>query len=99
MDHGPDDRALLADIITHEARSARHYHGALGEAQMDWLRRQLDDAVAANEHVIILSHYPLADGSARPSHVVANTSAVRRIIERAHTPVVLCLAGHDHLGK
>lgn len=94
-----EDTDTMRQIIAAERRPLHDYHGALATDQLKWLQGQLDAAVKEHQKVIILSHYPLADGAARPSHVVANTIAIRRIIERDSTPVVLCLAGHDHLGK
>lgn len=94
-----EDRDSLSRIIREEKRGVHHFHGAIGQAQLDWFAQQLDEAKAAQEYVIVFSHYPLADEAARSSHVLANTKAVRSIIERPGSPVVLCLAGHDHMGK
>lgn len=93
------ERSALSKIVEEEKRGVHHFHGAIGQTQLGWLAQQLDEARAAREYVIIFSHYPLADEAARSSHVLANTKAVRSIIERPGSPVVLCLAGHDHLGK
>lgn len=98
VDATQDDRNNMREIALRECRPQHDFHGCISTRQLQWLSHQLDTAVEQNQKVIILSHYPLADGSARASHVIANTSEVRRILERDGTPVVACLAGHDHLG-
>lgn len=99
IDSTDQEEELLNEIVRREGRATHHFHGALRDEQLRWLGRQLDQAEEENERVVLLSHHPLADGSARSSHVLANTSQVREIVERNGTPVVLCLAGHDHMGK
>lgn len=98
VDASSTEIAALRRVVSSERRPRHWFHGALADNQLTWLRSQLDTAVELKQRVIILSHYPLADGAARASHVVANTSDVRGIIEADATPVVLCLAGHDHIG-
>lgn len=93
------DDDLLADIVSSEGRPPDvSFHGAMSDEQLDWLQRHVDEARVLGQRVIVVSHYPLADGAARESHVLANTTRVRHILEAQDTPVVLCLAGHDHLG-
>lgn len=99
VDQTVEERRALSKIVQEEKRGVHHFHGAIGQMQLKWLAQQLEEAKAAREYVIIFSHYPLADEAARSSHVLANTKAVRDVIERPGSPVVLCLAGHDHLGK
>lgn len=94
-----EEGEMLRSIVEREGRTMHHFHGALGEEQLKWLETQLDQAEDEGERVVLLSHHPLADNSARASHVVANTKQVRGIVERKRTPVVLCLAGHDHMGE
>lgn len=89
---------LLSDIIENEQRRKHHFHGALASDQLTWLEKELDEATKLNEHVLVFSHYPLSDGSARESHVLANTKVVTKILERKGSPVVACFAGHDHMG-
>lgn len=98
VDATPKDIEQIQEIVTKSGRHWERFHGALGKDQLQWLTNQLDDAKKAGQKVIISSHYPLADGAARRSHVLANTEDVRSIIERDGSPVLLCLAGHDHLG-
>lgn len=95
---GVDDD-LLADIVSSEGRPVDvSFHGAMSDDQLKWLRRHIDEAKITRQRVIVVSHYPLADEAGRESHVLANTRQVREILEMDDTPVVLCLAGHDHLG-
>lgn len=93
-----EDRKVLKHIVQAEERVEHRFHGAIGDDQLAWFDEQLTEAEQANERMMVFSHYPLADGSARESHVLANTRAVRKIIERPGSPVALCLAGHDHIG-
>lgn len=92
------ERQQLQVTIEENGRMPHHYHGAVGGPQLIWLENELQAAFQAEQRVIVLSHYPLADGAARHSHVVANTMAVRKVLEHEQSPVVLCLAGHDHMG-
>lgn len=99
VDATDEEKELLKRIVREEGRMSHHYHGAVGPQQLQWFREQLDHAVLAKERVIVFSHYPLAEGSATNSHVLANTTAIREIIERPGSPVMLCMAGHDHMGS
>lgn len=94
-----EEGEMLRGIVERGGRTMHHFHGAFGEEQLRWLETELDQAEDEEERVVLFSHHPLADGSARASHVVANTKQVREIVERKGTPVVLCLAGHDHMGE
>lgn len=99
FDQSSQRKQRLRDIVENENRIPHHFHGAIAKSQLEWLQHQLQRAIRQQNHVVILSHYPIADGSARKSHVLANTTQVRQLIEAPNSPVVACLAGHDHLGK
>lgn len=98
VDTSKNDTSTLQKLVSDRGRPTHHYHGAIGPEQMAWFQNQIEDARVKQERVIVLSHYPLADGAARSTHVLANTDDVRAICESYNTPVVLCIAGHDHLG-
>lgn len=99
VDAADEEDELLKAIVKREGRTMHHFHAALGDGQLRWLEAQLDQAEEEKERVVLFSHHPLADDSARSSHVLANTKQVKQIVERKETPVVLCLAGHDHMGE
>ncbi len=75
-------------------RNASPYSGALGAAQLAWLRRTLAQADQAGEKVIAFSHYP-----AYPKHGANlwNDEELVGILD-AHPCVAAHLNGHHHRG-
>ena len=81
-------------------------HGRVGGEQLHWLERQLEQASAANEQVIIIAHQLLvhptdAEGRAHrwfvPQYdLVENANDVLAIIKRYSHIVRLSLHGHVH---
>ncbi len=73
------------------------YNGAIGKAQMAWLRGQLATAVRRREKVIVLCHMPALAASAGPWITLWNGEEVCRTLEQAGC-VVAYIAGHEHRG-
>jgi hypothetical protein len=73
------------------------YNGAVGEAQLAWLKTQLTEARQAQRRVIVFSHHPLATVPEHKSLLLWNAEVVRQVLVEAGC-VVACFAGHDHAG-
>jgi len=77
------------------------YNGGLGWEQLQWLRRQLADAAAAGERVIILCHvilHPRACGGGTMLWDFPEAlEAIRS--EEAGGCVAAVFCGHDHFGR
>lgn len=71
------------------------YNGAIGPAQIAWLRQQLAAAQQAHEPVILLCHFPLLP--AGNSHNLWNADELLSVIDE-FTCVKAWFNGHNHLG-
>jgi manganese-dependent ADP-ribose/CDP-alcohol diphosphatase len=74
-------------------------NGAVGSTQLEWLRKELAAAEAANEKVIVLSHVSVCPGAAAPEKLIWNYEEVLSVLHEAPKGLVVsCLSGHDHAG-
>ena len=73
------------------------YNGGVGREQLRWLRDELRRAEREDVRLIVASHHALAPGAARDTHRAWNGNQVAALLV-ASRAVLLCLAGHDHLG-
>ena len=74
-------------------------HSGCTSVQLAWLADVLDAAAAANERVVVAGHHQAGPGaSVRRTHAAWNHAAIRAVLTRPGSPVVLYLAGHDHEG-
>ncbi len=65
------------------------YPAYIGEKQRQWLESELE---RTTKPVLILSHQPLAGGSA-----VDNASEMQELLGRFRAKILLCLNGHSHI--
>lgn len=70
------------------------YNGALSNAQMAWLKVQLEQAESNAENVILLCHFPLFPAD---EHVLWNSTEVLELIS-GYGCVKAWLNGHNHAG-
>jgi manganese-dependent ADP-ribose/CDP-alcohol diphosphatase len=101
--HNPNNVEGQGDWTVGLPSDKRHfvpYNGALGEAQLAWLRAEVASAAAAGERVIVLTHAPLHPGacerSTMPWDYELALAALRG--DGAPSTVVAVLSGHDHNG-
>ncbi|GJP37368.1 hypothetical protein CLOM_g21781 [Closterium sp. NIES-68] len=73
------------------------WNGAVGRAQMDWLRQQLKHAEEQGERVVVALHHPVAVGSAPDDLLAWNHAEICQLLVDS-PPVALVLAGHYHPG-
>ncbi|WP_020529281.1 metallophosphoesterase [Flexithrix dorotheae] len=80
-----------------EGKSNNHlWNGAIGKAQQDWLKQQLDSASQLHQKVILYSHLPVRpEGDA---HNLWNDFEIAAIIEN-YPNVVAFINGHNHAGN
>jgi manganese-dependent ADP-ribose/CDP-alcohol diphosphatase len=71
------------------------WNGAIGGAQMAWIERQLDEAEAANERVILFCHFPISP--AGHPMTLWNETDLRVLLGRHRSPEAW-VAGHSHGG-
>jgi manganese-dependent ADP-ribose/CDP-alcohol diphosphatase len=86
-----------ADGLLSRDPKLRLYNGALGEEQLEWLRRQLEEAARQGQPVIVLSHHPLSAASSDLSFTPWDLTALDAILAKSKN-VVACFNGHDHRG-
>ncbi|CAI5474112.1 unnamed protein product, partial [Closterium sp. Yama58-4] len=73
------------------------WNGAVGRAQMEWLRQELRHAEEHGERVVVALHHPIAVGSAPDDLLAWNHQEICDVLVNS-PPVALVLAGHYHPG-
>lgn len=96
---GDPRRALaerrLAELKASGAKNAQSYNGSLSDTQFEWLRRKVQEAVAADQKIIIMNHYPVY-----PEHETNAWDSERLIQLVTETPnIVAYFNGHNHAGN
>ena len=84
----------LAALEADGAARARTWNGAVGDAQLQWLRARLRDARAAGEPVVVFCHFPVYPDNV---HNLWNCDAVRAAVTESGC-VTAFLSGHNHAG-
>mmetsp|Transcript_12187 Transcript_12187/g.17563 ORF Transcript_12187/g.17563 Transcript_12187/m.17563 type:complete len:409 (-) Transcript_12187:20-1246(-) len=74
------------------------FNGAVGSAQLEWLRTTLRMAKSNKEKVIVLSHQPILPGSSSPLCLIWNYNDVLQILRQYSCTVMASFAGHAHRG-
>jgi len=101
MDINPASRPTLEADRQRQALGGRDgwangYSGAIGRNQIRWLGRQLDDASASAEPVVVFCHFPLLKETSDEAHgLLWNHEEVTTLLGRHHN-VLGCFAGHYH---
>lgn len=70
-------------------------YGAIGPAQVEWLKKVLEQAVRQNERILCFCHFPLIEGAGKAR--IADARSVLEVLD-ANPRVVAWFAGHDHAG-
>ena len=97
VEGAPEDiesEVLLKKLATENANNAKPWNGGLSTAQLEWLEKQLVEADAARETVILCGHHPLLP---EDGYQVWNNQEVVAMIER-HPCVKAYFNGHNHAG-
>ena len=77
------------------ARRFVQFGGGVSAEQLDWLKQQLADAKAGNQHVIVCGHLPLHPDTCIGTCLLWNYEEVLQAIWSAGS-VVATIAGHAH---
>ena len=70
------------------------WNGALGQAQLSWLEKNLNEAKRAGEKIILFCHFPIFP---KDVHNLWNAKQVLSVLTR-HPHVVAYMNGHNHTG-
>jgi hypothetical protein len=85
----------LAELKASGAKNAQSYNGSLSDTQFEWLRQKVQEAVAADQKIIIMNHYPVY-----PEHETNAWDSERLIQLVTETPnIVAYFNGHNHAGN
>lgn len=79
------------------ARRFVKFNGGVGERQLQWLERTLEEASNASQQVVICCHLPLDPGATFPSTLLWNYDVVMAVVHK-FSCVVACIGGHAHDG-
>ncbi|MCF8383548.1 MAG: metallophosphoesterase [Chlorobium sp.] len=95
----PETDADLRLRQSYLARPELHdYCGAVGERQIEWLQRELQEATTENESVIVVCHFPLHPATTDTKHgLLWNHQEVRKLLG-SYPAVKACIGGHYHYG-
>lgn len=88
-------RFVEAHPLSEAEPHMKTWNGGIASKQMSWFKQTLHDAEQAGERVIVATHHPIA--GCRPTHAAWNFKEIQDVLVKSHS-VVLCLAGHDHVG-
>lgn len=89
-----EGRALLDKMKANGAVNAYDWNGGLSREQLTWLDKELSDAAAAGERVIIFAHHPVFP----PGNLNAlNQEDILDVID-THDNIVAFINGHHHCG-
>jgi 3',5'-cyclic AMP phosphodiesterase CpdA len=75
--------------------NAIEWNGGIGAEQMDWLKKQLDDAVSKMEKVIIFCHFPVWPID---QHNLLNYGDVIALLDK-YNNILAWFSGHNHAGN
>lgn len=94
-DNYTEANELLKDLREQAAPNAKKYNGAIGERQINWLKKELKAADKDGEKIICLTHMPLIPTNGKYS--LWNAEDLISILEK-WTCVKAVFSGHDHRG-
>ena len=86
-------KVIVLDTIIRDRLTS---NGQIGEEQLKWLDKELDDA--GKDTVLIFMHVPVIEPFASASHLLLNANEVRTIIEKHKNPIAV-FQGHYHAAK
>lgn len=71
------------------------FGGGIGEAQLEWIRLELNESRQKGQNVVVFSHLPLIEGLYRPVCLLWNYEEVLKLLHEF--PIVkLAMYGHTH---
>ncbi|MEJ7769139.1 MAG: metallophosphoesterase [Chitinophagaceae bacterium] len=76
--------------------SGKPWNGTLSTGQLNWMKKELANALKKNQQVILLCHFPLYPDQS--PHILWNTTEIRETIE-AFPNVKAYLNGHVHASQ
>ena len=85
--------------ICKEKERYRTFNGGVGQAQLEWLENQLDDAWNKRQFVAIFSHIPISGLHGNEylwNSLHWDADDILQLIKRRGSHVVACIAGHRH---
>lgn len=90
-------QAINAGLEKSGSPIAGEWNGAMGVEQRRWLARELAEASALAEKVVVFCHLPTLPGSCRPDLLLWDHDEVVQLLEACPT-LVSYMCGHDHHG-
>ena len=94
-DHDIQEIDLYKENTNGQANS-KDWNSAIGKAQQNWLKKELEKADLLREKVILFSHMPLRPHN--DPHNLWNHQEILKIIEK-NSNVVAFINGHNHSGN
>jgi len=85
--------------ICKEKHRYHTFNGGLGQAQLDWLEKQLDDAWDKRQFVAIFSHIPMSGFHGNEylwNSLHWDADEILKLIKTKGSHVVACIGGHRH---
>ncbi len=86
---------LIARVKTSGEINGMDWNGGIGNNQLKWLTKQLEEAMLNNEKVFLICHFPVFPES---THNLLNYKEVLSILEK-HKNIIAWLNGHNHAGN
>mgnify|MGYP001824694015 CR=1 FL=1 len=84
------------ELKQQKVSQARPWNGGLGDAQMRWLKEELEASKSAGQQVIVFNHYPVCP--AGDGHNLWNAEEVVKLLS-AYPLVAAYMNGHNHKGN
>ena len=86
---------LIEGLKSQGKEYGESYNGALGEEQMNWLKKELEESVAASENVLIFCHNPVwPEGR----HNLLNSEDILNMMA-GFDNIIAWFNGHNHSGS
>ena len=85
---------LLEKLQKNEEPNAFDWNGGIGSKQMTWLKKELDESVAANEKVFLICHFPVFPAG---EHNLLNSDEVLALLKE-YDNIISWFNGHNHAG-
>jgi 3',5'-cyclic AMP phosphodiesterase CpdA len=94
-----DDPRVIRGIEYMESdKSRRDAEGALSDAQLAWLDRELADAASTRQYALLFCHVPLLAAASTDVIRLWNADAVLELLDRHRGTPLACFCGHFHPG-
>lgn len=87
--------AVYQALKEQDLPNAQTWNGAVGTAQLEWLKKTLTDATEAGQKALVFCHFPVYPANA---HNLWNDQEVVRVVESFEC-VAAYINGHNHAGN